>query len=101
VRHNVADGWVRVVTESDGRLVRLVVSSSGAAVDPSAVGELFEPFRQGARARTARGGTGLGLSIVQAVVAAHGGTVRAEPVAPGGLTVTVALPVGKPVEPLR
>jgi signal transduction histidine kinase len=101
VRHNVVDGWVRVVTESDGPLVRLIVSSSGPAIDPSAVGELFEPFRQGARARTARGGTGLGLSIVQAVVAAHGGTVWAQPVSPGGLAVTVELPVGGPVEPLR
>jgi len=101
VRHNLVDGWVRVVTESDGRRVRLLVSSSGPAIDPSAVGELFEPFRQGARARTARGGTGLGLSIVQAVVAAHGGTVRAEPVSPGGLAVTVELPVGRPAEPLR
>ncbi len=98
VRHNVIDGWVRVVTGSDGRRVRLVVSSSGAAVEASAVSELFEPFRQGARARTARGGTGLGLSIVQAVVAAHGGTVGAKPVSPGGLDVTVELPVGKPAE---
>jgi signal transduction histidine kinase len=101
VRHNVADGWVRVVTESDGRRVRLVVSSSGAAVEASAVSELFEPFRQGARARTTRGGTGLGLSIVQAVVAAHGGTVWAQPVSPGGLAVTVELPVGKPAEAAR
>jgi len=101
VRHNVIDGWVRVVTESDGRRVRLVVSSSGAAVEASAVSELFEPFRQGTRARTARGGTGLGLSIVQAVVAAHGGTVWAKPVSPGGLTVTVELPMGRPVETLR
>ena len=37
-------------------------------------------------------GSGLGLSIVRAVVHAHGGTVTAEPVPGGGLTVTVHLP---------
>jgi signal transduction histidine kinase len=42
--------------------------------------------------RTAHTGTGLGLSIVRAVVRAHGGTVTAEAVNGGGLTVTVHLP---------
>jgi signal transduction histidine kinase len=43
--------------------------------------------------RTAHTGTGLGLSIVRAVVRAHHGTVMAEAVTGGGLTVTVHLPV--------
>ena len=46
----------------------LEVASSGPAVDPQTVDELFEPFRQGHRARTGHRGTGLGLSIVRAVV---------------------------------
>ncbi|MCA1655791.1 MAG: two-component sensor histidine kinase, partial [Pseudonocardiaceae bacterium] len=37
-------------------------------------------------------GTGLGLSIVRAIVGAHQGTVTAEAVPGGGLTVTVLLP---------
>ena len=57
------------------------------------VAELFEPFRRGPVERTgAVRGSGLGLSIVRAVVTAHGGTVHAEPVPGGGLTVTVQLP---------
>jgi signal transduction histidine kinase len=97
VRHNISGGWLRVRTGSDGRRVWLIVTSSGPPVDPATVDHLFEPFRQGARARTARGGTGLGLSIVQAVVVAHDGSVRAEALAAGGLAVTVDIPVGKPV----
>jgi signal transduction histidine kinase len=96
VRHNVNGGWVRIGTgagAADGA-GWLEVASSGAVIDPETVAELFEPFRQGRRARTAHGGSGLGLSIVRAVVAAHDGTVRATPIPTGGLTVRVTLPTG-------
>jgi signal transduction histidine kinase len=72
--------------------VTLRVSSSGEVVPTEAVSALFEPFHRGGVARTSHDGAGLGLSIVRAVVAAHAGTVHAEPVAGGGLAVTVQLP---------
>ncbi|WP_433803528.1 sensor histidine kinase [Actinomycetospora sp. CA-084318] len=90
VRHNVDGGWITVTTDSvDGR-VDLVVSSSGPVLDPARVPDLFEPFRRGAD--RVGPGSGLGLSIVRAVVRAHGGTVSAEPVDGGGLSVRVGLP---------
>ena len=95
VRHNVHGGWVEIHTgvrpadEAGGGGSELRVASSGNPV-PSGE-ELFEPFRRGAD-RTTGGGSGLGLSIVRAVVVAHRGTVRAEPVDGGGLVVTVHLP---------
>ncbi|HSL06950.1 MAG TPA: HAMP domain-containing sensor histidine kinase [Pseudonocardiaceae bacterium] len=92
VRHNVGGGWVEVCTAPAGQRSTLQVSSSGEVVAPGAVAALFEPFHRGGVARTSRDGAGLGLSIVHAVVAAHGGTVHAEPVPGGGLTVTVHLP---------
>lgn len=95
VRHNLERGWIEVMTasgEAGAGTSTLRVRSSGALVDPSIVGELFEPFRRAGRARTARSGAGLGLSIVQAAVQAHGGMVTAEPVVGGGLSVTVRLP---------
>jgi signal transduction histidine kinase len=82
VAGNLLPGWAA-----------LRVSSSGAPVDPDRVAELFESFRRGGVHRTAHTGTGLGLSIVRAVVRAHGGTVGAEAVHGGGLTVTVHLPL--------
>ena len=94
VRHNVAGGWIRIHTESVGVTGVLEVASSGPVVDSRTLAELFEPFRQGQRARTGHRGTGLGLSIVRAVVAAHGGTVGAGPVDGGGLRVTVRLGQG-------
>jgi signal transduction histidine kinase len=97
VRHNVDGGWVQVRTDMHGGSARLQVSSSGAEIPGDRVAELFEPFRRGPVARTAATpGSGLGLSIVRAVVHAHGGSVHAEPVAGGGLTVTVRLPAPVP-----
>ncbi|MFC4000974.1 sensor histidine kinase [Prauserella oleivorans] len=92
VRHNVDNGWIEVSTVPGPRWATLRVRSSGALLDPATVSELFEPFRRAGVARTARSGAGLGLSIVRAAVQAHEGTVTAEPVVGGGLTVTVHLP---------
>jgi signal transduction histidine kinase len=92
VRHNVDGGWLDVRTVAGPNWVTLRVSSSGTAVDPERVEELFESFRRGGVDRTAHSGTGLGLAIVRAVVKAHHGTVSAEAVQGGGLTVTVHLP---------
>jgi signal transduction histidine kinase len=92
VRHNVDGGWLDVRSSVRPGWATLRVSSSGMPVDPERVEELFESFRRGGVHRTAHTGTGLGLSIVRAVVRAHGGTVTAEAVNGGGLTVTVHLP---------
>lgn len=103
VRHNVEGGWLAVsarrlpdkaedkAAEDEGPpRVELVVASSGPELDPARVPDLFEPFRRGAdRVGT---GSGLGLSIVRAVVRSHGGSVDAEPVPGGGLSVRVVLP---------
>jgi signal transduction histidine kinase len=94
VRHNMDGGWLDVRTGAGPTWVTLRVSSSGAFVDPERVEELFESFRRGGVDRTAHSGTGLGLSIVRAVVRAHHGSVGAEAVHGGGLTVTVHLPRG-------
>ncbi|WP_308286383.1 sensor histidine kinase [Actinomycetospora endophytica] len=94
VRHNVEGGWLAVTTRrvagGGHPRVELVVESSGPELDPARVPDLFEPFRRGAD--RVGSGSGLGLSIVRAVVRSHGGTVAAEPVAGGGLSVRVLLP---------
>jgi signal transduction histidine kinase len=92
-RHNVPGGWVTVCTSATATGARLEVSSSGPEIAGDRVAELFEPFRRGPVERTgAVRGSGLGLSIVRAVVLAHGGSVAAEPVPGGGLTLAVELP---------
>ncbi len=92
VRHNIVGGSVRIRTGSGPGSGFVQVASGGTVIDPRTVEQLFEPFRQGERARTGHRGSGLGLSIVSAVVSAHRGSVSAAPVDGGGLLVRVELP---------
>ncbi len=94
VLHNVDGGWMEVATASDGGRATLAVRNSGHRIPPEQVPRLFEPFRRLSpdRVDSARG-HGLGLSIVEAVANAHHGSVRAEPLEGGGLSVVVSLPV--------
>jgi len=93
VRHNVTGGWVDVCTGVRDGSPELRVTSSGPLIPAERVPELFEPFRRGPVERTAdTPGSGLGLSIVRAVVQAHGGIVRGEPVTLGYTTIAGFVP---------
>ena len=94
VRHNEPGGWIRVVTEADGRLARLVVESGGRVLDEREVRELAQPFRRLRADRTGSDeGLGLGLSIVAAIATAHGGELDLHAMPGGGLRAVVALPL--------
>jgi signal transduction histidine kinase len=98
LRHNVPGGRVEVRTATrDGR-ARLAVRNTGPVIPPDQVERLFEPFQRldGQRIRHSDG-HGLGLAIVRSIVAAHGGTLTAEPRPGGGLAVEVALTSGEAV----
>ena len=75
--------------------VEIVVSDTGAGIDPEFLPHVFERFRQAdQQANRRHGGLGLGLSIVRHLVELHGGTVSAESAGAGaGATFTVSLPV--------
>jgi signal transduction histidine kinase len=87
IAYNIAGGEVSV--ECDG--TRLTIGNTGPVVLAHEVPGLFEPFRRLTDRVGSAEGSGLGLSIVRSIVAAHGGTVAAEPRTGGGLTVTVDL----------
>jgi two-component system OmpR family sensor kinase len=91
--HTPAGTTVAVaLTPVDGE-VSLSVVDDGPGVPPDLLPHVFERFARGdsSRSRT-NGSTGLGLSIVDAVVAAHGGSVEVSSV-PGRTAFTVRLPV--------
>jgi signal transduction histidine kinase len=96
VRHNVADGWIRVTAGAAGEAATLTVESSGPVLDAGQVAALGRPFQRLGADRTGDG-TGLGLSIVAAVAAAHGGSLGLTARPGGGLVVTVALPAAATV----
>jgi len=94
IGHNRVGGWISVTTGADGRHAHLVVETGGDVLDQEQVSQLAQPFRRLGADRTGSDhGSGLGLSIVEAIAAAHGGTLdlRARP--EGGLRVSIALPL--------
>ncbi len=94
IGHNRDGGWISVSTGADGHLARLVVETGGDVLDQDQVSELAQPFRRLAADRTGSDhGSGLGLSIVEAIAAAHGGTLDLRARAEGGLRVSLCLPL--------
>jgi signal transduction histidine kinase len=94
-RHNLPDagGWIDVRLLTRGAEAVVVVSSTGARIDPGDAAGLTLPFRRGARDRIGSDrGVGLGLSIVEAIVEHHGGRIELTPLEPGGLAVDLVLP---------
>jgi signal transduction histidine kinase len=75
-----------------GDKLRLSVTDRGIGFPPEIAPELFQPFTI-ADVRHHGAGTGLSLALADAIVRAHGGTIRAESPGPGqGSTFVVELP---------
>ena len=79
-------GWI----DEDG--LRLEVRDHGPGVQPQEIERLFEPFYRGEPFRGRLPGTGMGLSITRGLIAADGGRVWAENVAPRGAAFSIAVP---------
>jgi signal transduction histidine kinase len=92
IRHNIADGWIHIVTGTRDGMAFLDIANSGPVIPEQVIPTLFEPFRRGGDRAGSPDGAGLGLSIVQSVTAAHHGQVTALPLPAGGLQVRVLLP---------
>jgi signal transduction histidine kinase len=84
------------VTRQDGHAI-LHVDDEGPGIPEAQRAELMQPFSrlEASRSRDT-GGAGLGLAIVQALVAAHDGTVSIGDAPTGGARITVELPVFLP-----
>ncbi|WP_084545011.1 DUF4118 domain-containing protein [Derxia gummosa] len=80
---------------ADAGAVQLTIDDDGPGLPPGREEALFEKFARGER-ESATPGVGLGLAICRAIVAAHGGTIRAENRAGGGARFTITLPRGTP-----
>ncbi len=94
IGHNGNGGWISVTTGADEHLASLVVETGGDVLDADQVSQLTQPFRRLGADRTGSDhGSGLGLSIVEAIAAAHGGTLDLRARAEGGLRVGIALPL--------
>jgi two-component system, OmpR family, sensor kinase len=95
--HTPPGSTVTVGLTANHQGAELSVLDNGPGIAAELLPHVFERFARGSSSRArpdgSTGSTGLGLSIVQAVVAAHGGTVRVAS-APGRTSFTVWLPAG-------
>jgi signal transduction histidine kinase len=78
IKYGAPDTPVRVAVRGGEADVRLEVTNTGPAIEPAALGQIFEPLKRVAArgGRDDRGGLGLGLFIVREVARAHGGEVQ-------------------------
>jgi len=75
----------------DGQQVRLSVSDDGCGIDDAIRHRIFDPFFT---TKAVGQGTGQGLAISRSlIVEQHGGALWCEPVAEGGTTFVIELPV--------
>lgn len=95
LRHNHPGGTVEIATTPPGRLT---VSNTGAAIPPTEIDRMFQPFQRLGTDRTDQtDGHGLGLAIVAATARAHGAPLTAQPRPGGGLHITVDFPPTPPL----
>jgi two-component system, OmpR family, sensor histidine kinase BaeS len=83
---------VTVRVREEGGSGLLEICDDGPGIPPDELTHVFERFWRGPHADGV-GGSGIGLSVVEEIVTAHGGEVRVENRAAGGLRVTVHLPM--------
>ena len=88
-------GGGRVSAHETAEAVVVAVDDDGPGIPPDDLERAFEPFHRIEPSRSREtGGVGLGLAVVRSIVRGHGGDVRLENRAGGGLSATVTLPRG-------
>jgi two-component system osmolarity sensor histidine kinase EnvZ len=77
-----------------GRMVELAVEDDGPGIAQDRREEAFRPFHRLDEGRNLQaGGVGLGLAIARDIARSHGGDVRLESSALGGLRAVIRLPI--------
>ena len=95
VKFTPKDRKIQVLSQRINSHVEVVVSDTGAGIEPQLLPYVFDRFRQGDSGTNRKSsGLGLGLAIVRHMVELHGGTVYAESKGIGqGASFTVKLPI--------
>ncbi len=97
VRYTPAGTPLALSARVEGGEVVVELADRGPGIRPGEEERIFEKFVRGGGALEgkARSGVGLGLTICRAIVAAHGGRIRAENREGGGAVFRFTLPLGE------
>jgi two-component system, OmpR family, sensor histidine kinase BaeS len=94
LRYTDAPGSITVRAFRDRNNAIVTVDDTAPSPPADALPHLFNRFYRAEESRSRKhGGSGLGLSICEAIVTAHGGSIKASQSQCGGLTLTVAFPL--------
>ena len=87
-------GGGRVVLRIEGDMVVVTIDDDGPGIPVGELENVFAPFYRVESSRNREtGGTGLGLAVARSAIRGNGGDVTLANRQPGGLTVTVTLPL--------
>ena len=89
LRYSPAGQAITVDAALDARTISIHVRDRGPGISATDLPHIFERFHKGASST----GSGLGLTIAHNLVAAHGGTIRAESTSGNCTTMIVTLPM--------
>lgn len=89
--HTPTGTGVEISSAIVGARLEFTVADHGPGIPPGDRDRIFQRFARLDARRT--DGTGLGLSIVDAIVAAHGGSVRVGDTPGGGASFTISVPM--------
>jgi two-component system sensor histidine kinase KdpD len=94
VKYSPAGSRVRVAARAQETppAVEITVEDEGPGIAEADRARIFEPYYRTPAGARAAGGAGLGLAVVKSLIDAHGGTIRADNVAPHGTRMTLILP---------
>jgi two-component system sensor histidine kinase KdpD len=83
---------IEIAARADARRLSIEVADRGPGIPEQDLKRVFEKFYR-IPVPEGTAGTGLGLSICKGIIEAHGGAIRAENLAGGGLKIIVVLPL--------
>jgi signal transduction histidine kinase len=93
IKYNVDDGWIKIISEAQGKWVRVTVRDCGVGINKDEMNGLFVPYQRGRASGRKIKGVGLGLVIVKKLVEAHGGEIDVTSRPGKGSDFTFTLPL--------
>jgi two-component system sensor histidine kinase KdpD len=95
LRYTPAGSPLEITADVSADKVEISLADHGPGIPEGLENRLFEKFYR-LRDETAQSGVGLGLPICRAIVAVHGGSIRAHNRPEGGAIFTFTLPLDQP-----
>ena len=100
LKYSPVEGPLEIASRCSNGWLYFEVADRGPGVPEQELARIFDKFYR-TPVPEGVGGTGLGLSICKGIVEAHGGSIRAENRAGGGLQITVKVPQGPPLQEMN